>query len=44
MWDINKELGDYTYPEIPEELNLPVSSVRSLLAHVRKTLMREMQA
>ena len=42
-WEL-KELGDYTYSEIAEELNLPVSTVRGLLARVRKTLMREMEA
>ena len=42
-WEL-KEFGDYRYEEIAEELDLPVSTVRGLLARARKTLIREMEA
>lgn len=42
-WEL-KEFGDYSYSEIAEELDLPVSTVRGLLARSRKTLIREMEA
>ncbi|TFB97644.1 RNA polymerase sigma factor [Cryobacterium sp. HLT2-28] len=38
-----RELADYSYGEIAEELELPVSTVRGLLARARKTLLREME-
>ncbi|WP_241979388.1 MULTISPECIES: RNA polymerase sigma factor [Cryobacterium] len=42
-WEL-KEFGDYHYAEIAEELDLPVSTARGLLARARKTLIREMEA
>jgi len=39
-----REIGGYGYDEIAEQLELPVSTVRGLLARSRKTLMREMEA
>lgn len=39
-----RELSGYGYQEIADELNLPVSTVRGLLARSRKTLIREMEA
>ncbi|TFB86322.1 RNA polymerase sigma factor [Cryobacterium algoricola] len=42
-WEL-KEFGDYSYAEIAEELDLPVSTIRGLLARARKTLIREMEA
>ncbi len=39
-----REVGGYGYEEIAEELELPVSTVRGLLARSRKTLVREMEA
>ena len=42
-WEL-KEFGDYSYSEIAEELDLPLSTVRGLLARARKTLIREMEA
>ncbi|MBG6056911.1 RNA polymerase sigma-70 factor (ECF subfamily) [Cryobacterium sp. MP_M5] len=38
-----RELAEYSYGEIAEELELPVSTVRGLLARARKTLLREME-
>ena len=42
-WEL-REFGDYRYSEIAEELDLPLSTVRGLLARARKTLIREMEA
>jgi RNA polymerase sigma-70 factor (ECF subfamily) len=39
-----REVAGYGYTEIAEELDLPVSTVRGLLARSRKTLVREMEA
>jgi RNA polymerase sigma-70 factor (ECF subfamily) len=39
-----RELAGYGYQEIAEELGIPVSTVRGLLARSRKTLVREMEA
>lgn len=39
-----RELSGYGYQEIADELQLPVSTVRGLLARSRKTLIREMEA
>ncbi|WP_369827963.1 sigma factor-like helix-turn-helix DNA-binding protein [Cryobacterium sp. M96] len=39
-----REFGDYRYSEIAEELDLPLSTVRGLLASARETLIREMEA
>ena len=41
-WEL-KEFADYSYVKIAEELDLPVSTVRGLLARARKTLIREME-
>ncbi|TFC13236.1 RNA polymerase sigma factor [Cryobacterium algoritolerans] len=38
-----RELAECSYGEIAEELELPVSTVRGLLARARKTLLREME-
>ena len=38
-----RELAEYSYGEIADELNLPASTVRGLLARARKTLLREME-
>jgi len=38
-----RELGEYSYTDIAEELDLPVSTVRGLLARARKTLLRELE-
>ena len=38
-----RELAEYSYGDIATELNLPVSTVRGLLARARKTLLREME-
>ncbi|CAN5250610.1 RNA polymerase sigma factor [soil metagenome] len=39
-----REIAGYGYDEIAEQLALPVSTVRGLLARCRKTLVREMEA
>ncbi|HEY8588832.1 MAG TPA: RNA polymerase sigma factor [Naasia sp.] len=39
-----REVGGYGYDEIAEQLELPPSTVRGLLARSRKTLIREMEA
>lgn len=39
-----REVSGYGYQEIAEQLDLPVSTVRGLLARTRKTLVREMEA
>lgn len=39
-----KEIADYSYEEIAEQLDLPTSTVRGLLARARKALTREMEA
>jgi RNA polymerase sigma-70 factor (ECF subfamily) len=39
-----REVGGYGYTEIAEQLDLPVSTVRGLLARSRKALVREMEA
>ena len=39
-----REIAGYGYDEIAEQLDLPVSTVRGLLARSRKTLVREMEA
>ena len=41
-WSL-RELAEYSYVDIAAELNLPVSTVRGLLARARKTLLREME-
>lgn len=38
-----KEIASYSYDDIAEELGVPVSTVRGLLARARKTLTREME-
>lgn len=38
-----RELAECSYGEIAEELELPVSTVRGLLARARKTLLQEME-
>lgn len=38
-----KELGEYSYDEIAEELDLPTSTVRGLLSRARKKLTTEME-
>ena len=38
-----RELAEYSYGDIAAELNLPLSTVRGLLARARKTLLREME-
>ncbi len=38
-----RELARYSYDDIARELELPVSTVRGLLARARKTLMAEME-
>lgn len=38
-----RELGDYSYEEIAEELDLPVSTVRGLLARARKDIIVRME-
>jgi len=39
-----KEIAGYSYEEIAEQLDLPTSTVRGLLARARKALTREMEA
>jgi len=39
-----REIAGYGYQEIAEQLDLPVSTVRGLLARSRSTLVREMEA
>ena len=39
-----REIAGYGYTEIADQLNLPVSTVRGLLARSRKILVREMEA
>jgi len=39
-----REVAGYGYDQIAEQLGLPVSTVRGLLARSRKTLVREMEA
>jgi len=38
-----REIGGYTYEEIAEQLDLPVSTVRGMLARARKTLIVRME-
>lgn len=38
-----RELGDYSYEEIAEELEIPVSTVRGLLARARKDIIVRME-
>jgi RNA polymerase sigma-70 factor (ECF subfamily) len=38
-----KEVAAYSYDDIAEELDVPASTVRGLLARARKTLIREME-
>ncbi|CAD6008960.1 RNA polymerase sigma factor [Agreia sp. COWG] len=38
-----KEIAGYSYENISEELGLPVSTVRGLLARARRSLIREME-
>ena len=38
-----RELAECSYGEIAEELELPISTVRGVLARARKTLLREME-
>ena len=38
-----RELAEYSYGDIAAELDLPLSTVRGLLARARKTLLREME-
>ncbi|WP_241979636.1 RNA polymerase sigma factor [Cryobacterium suzukii] len=38
-----RELAEYSYGDIAAELNLPLSTVRGLLARARKTLLRQME-
>ena len=40
---VMKEVGGFSYEEISEELGVPPSTVRGLLARARKTLIREME-
>lgn len=39
-----REVAGYSYDDIAQELDLPVSTVRGLLARARKTVIREMEA
>jgi len=39
-----REVAGYGYTEIAEQLDIPVSTVRGLLARSRRTLVREMEA
>lgn len=39
-----RETGDYSYQEIADALDLPVSTVRGLLVRARRTLLQEMEA
>ena len=39
-----REIAGYGYQEIADELGIPVSTVRGLLARSRRTLVREMEA
>ena len=39
-----RETGGYSYQEIAEALDLPVSTVRGLLVRARRTLLQEMEA
>ena len=41
VWTL-RELGEYSYDEIATELQLPVSTVRGLLARARRTLIQQM--
>jgi RNA polymerase sigma-70 factor (ECF subfamily) len=38
-----RELGDYSYEEIAQELDLPISTVRGLLARARKDIIVRME-
>lgn len=38
-----REMGGYSYDEIADELKIPPSTVRGLLARARRTLMEEME-
>ncbi|PIJ05616.1 RNA polymerase subunit sigma-70, partial [Leucobacter sp. OLJS4] len=38
-----RELGDYSYDEIAAELDVPVSTVRGLLARARKDIIIRME-
>jgi RNA polymerase sigma-70 factor (ECF subfamily) len=40
---VMKEVGGFSYDEIADELGVPPSTVRGLLARARKTLIREME-
>lgn len=42
VW-VMREVGGYSYKEIAEELDLPVSTVRGLLARARTALLRGME-
>ena len=39
-----REVAEYSYDDIAEQLAIPVSTVRGLLARARKNLVREMEA
>ena len=39
-----REVSEYSYEEIAGQLDMPISTVRGLLARARKTLVREMEA
>jgi len=38
-----REIGGHSYAEIADELDLPASTVRGLLARARQKLMQEME-
>lgn len=38
-----KEMADYSYTDISEELGIPVSTVRGALSRARKSLMRDLE-
>lgn len=42
VW-LMREVADYSYDDIAEELELPVSTIRGLLARARKSLAEEME-
>ncbi|WP_316316528.1 RNA polymerase sigma factor, partial [Clavibacter michiganensis] len=41
---VMKEVLEYRYEDIAEELDLPVSTVRGLLSRARKNMIRLMEA
>lgn len=41
---VMKELGEYSYEDMADELDLPVTTVRGLLARARKNLIPRMEA